>query len=362
MRGGSTLDVSVVIPARNARDTIAACVASVLACDPPPAEVIVVDDFSSDDTATVARAAGARVLRMPRHSGPGAARNRGAREATQPLLAFTDADCEVRTTWLARMVSEFDPGTLGVTGGYGGPAATPDSTRRRMEAMHAHSEFTQRLAPARVTAPISSNLLTSASGFRAAGGFPEYRVRRPFRRESAPGWGCEDLELGHAMVQAIGGEFVWMSRSDVLHRYRTGRTAWWRQQARYCRGIVTACTRDPHLLKSMNRYGRTDGTRSAAAAALVSVVVPTALLRRRPGLALGAMSALVASVAPRWSYVLGHAPSRGVSGAADGLIDAVGLAFSWAWGLASGVTTALCTPTLWWRGGRSDPRGQRCAA
>ena len=88
--------IAVIIAAYNASKTIARSVQSALAAD-YVAEVMVVDDASSDDTASVARSAGAgddrlRVLRQETNQGPSAARNR-AIEATQaPLIAILDAD------------------------------------------------------------------------------------------------------------------------------------------------------------------------------------------------------------------------------------------------------------------------------
>ncbi|MDP3861518.1 MAG: glycosyltransferase family A protein [Phaeovulum sp.] len=83
----------VVIPAYNAARTLAEALASVLGQSVPPAEVVVVDDGSSDNTATIAAgfAPRVRVLRQS-NTGPGAATTRGVQEITSPILAFLDAD------------------------------------------------------------------------------------------------------------------------------------------------------------------------------------------------------------------------------------------------------------------------------
>lgn len=83
--------ISVVIPAYNAQNFIAEALRSVAAQTRAVAEVIVVDDGSADQTATIAERCGARVLRQI-NAGPSAARNAGIRAATQPWIAFLDAD------------------------------------------------------------------------------------------------------------------------------------------------------------------------------------------------------------------------------------------------------------------------------
>ncbi|UUL82392.1 glycosyltransferase family 2 protein [Sphingomonas qomolangmaensis] len=76
--------------------TIAKAIASALA-QPEVAEVIVVDDASTDATVSVARTAGrddhrVRVLVQNANQGPAAARNRAIAESDAPLLAVLDAD------------------------------------------------------------------------------------------------------------------------------------------------------------------------------------------------------------------------------------------------------------------------------
>jgi glycosyltransferase involved in cell wall biosynthesis len=85
--------VSVVIPAFNAARYIAEAVESVLAQTVPPAEIIVSDDGSTDETAAVVRRFGDRVRwHAGSNAGAGTARNRGVALARGELLAFLDAD------------------------------------------------------------------------------------------------------------------------------------------------------------------------------------------------------------------------------------------------------------------------------
>jgi glycosyltransferase involved in cell wall biosynthesis len=90
-----SLAISVVIPAYNRAHMLAPAVTSAWSQKPePPAEVIVVDDGSDDDTATVAEELGARVIRHPRNLGLAAARNTGVEAASCEWVALLDSDDE----------------------------------------------------------------------------------------------------------------------------------------------------------------------------------------------------------------------------------------------------------------------------
>jgi glycosyltransferase involved in cell wall biosynthesis len=96
------MDVSVVIPAYNAAHHLTETLASVSAQFRPPLEIIVVDDGSTDATAQIAAAAGARVIRQP-NGGASAARNAGVAVARAPWIAFLDADDRWRPAFIERV-------------------------------------------------------------------------------------------------------------------------------------------------------------------------------------------------------------------------------------------------------------------
>lgn len=88
--------ICVIIAARNAADTIGRAVASALA-QPEVAEVVVVDDASTDATGTAAQAVDdgtgrLSLLTLAANGGPSLARNRAIAASSAPLIAILDAD------------------------------------------------------------------------------------------------------------------------------------------------------------------------------------------------------------------------------------------------------------------------------
>jgi glycosyltransferase involved in cell wall biosynthesis len=101
-------EVSLIIPANNEAETLAAVVAGAL---PLVDRVLVVDDGSDDDTAAVARAAGAELLAHPRRLGKGSALRSGL-DALLPevsgFLLFMDGDGQHDPADIPAMLARLD--------------------------------------------------------------------------------------------------------------------------------------------------------------------------------------------------------------------------------------------------------------
>lgn len=112
--------LTVVVPVFNGAATLPRCLSALAEALPAGAEVIVVDDGSTDETRALAEGdpSRPRVLHHETNQGTSAARNTGWRAAASPLVAFVDADMVIEPDALRVLVGvlEGHPELLGANG------------------------------------------------------------------------------------------------------------------------------------------------------------------------------------------------------------------------------------------------------
>ncbi len=164
--------VSVIVPVFN-RASLLPGLISALRCQTVPVEIVIVDDGSTDDPGADLPEVGLKFITQ-KNSGPAAARNRGAREASGEILAFTDSDCTPAPDWVEKLVKSLnEPGTGAAAGSY--DIANPCSLLARL----IHSEIRWRHARfgEYVRALGSYNFAVRKETFESLGGFDEtYRA------------------------------------------------------------------------------------------------------------------------------------------------------------------------------------------
>ncbi len=114
-----TLAFSVIVCAYNEERYLASCLHSLLAQSRAPDEILVVNNASTDQTASVAASIpGVRVVEEP-EKGLVRAREKGRRVARGDVLAYIDADCRAPFGWLESVERAFeDRHTVAVSGSY----------------------------------------------------------------------------------------------------------------------------------------------------------------------------------------------------------------------------------------------------
>ena len=101
--------LSIILPAKNEAPALAALLPRLRAAQ-PEAEIIVVDDGSTDDTRSICRSSGVTCLSSPYSMGNGAAIKRGARAASGDILVFMDGDGQHDPADIKRLLDQLNRG------------------------------------------------------------------------------------------------------------------------------------------------------------------------------------------------------------------------------------------------------------
>jgi glycosyltransferase involved in cell wall biosynthesis len=184
--------LSIVVPAHNNADDLLQCLAALQRSLPADAEILVVDDASTDDTPTRAATTGVRVLRRCQNGGPGAARNDGARAARAGILFFVDADVVIAADAIDRVLAAFvaDLELAAVFGSYDARPRDPGVVSRYRNLLH---HFVHQHGNTDASTFWAGCGAIRRAVFEAVGGFDVIR----FPRSS-----IEDIELGYRLRTA----------------------------------------------------------------------------------------------------------------------------------------------------------------
>jgi len=192
--------VSVIVPARDAAPTLERTLQALRAQQLAEAfEVIVVDDGSGDDTASIAKVHEpfVRLISNERSAGPGGARNCGVQAARAPTLAFTDADCFPTPRWLANGLDAIADADL-VQGRVEPDPSVPRTPFDRTLVVESDGGFYQ-----------TANLFVRREVFDGVSGFRDWALERRGRR----GWSV-DRRRSRETRTPIGEDtlFAWSAR------------------------------------------------------------------------------------------------------------------------------------------------------
>ena len=214
--------ISVLIPAYNEADRIAATLAAVrsFAEERHISEIIVVDDGSTDDTAARAQEAGADVVFRQTNSGKGAALNRALSLAQGDILLLLDADLGATATEAVQLLSPVVSGAADMTiatfprnTGKGGGVGLVVRLARWGIA---------RLTGQKMQAPLSGQRAVRRQVLEDSGGFADGWGAEVALTVSALQNGYRVLEIGTQMSHRVTGR----SPAAILHRAQQFVAAW----------------------------------------------------------------------------------------------------------------------------------------
>jgi glycosyltransferase involved in cell wall biosynthesis len=203
--------VSVIVPARNAEETVGECLASLMRLDYDPGrrEILVIDNGSSDRTVEIVREYPVCCLFESRR-GPSAARNRGVQASRGEIVAFTDADCVVTTGWLRALVRGFErPEVWAVAGEI---VAYPPRTPAERYVARRKARWQEPALRATRPFAVTSNAAFRRETFDRLGLFDPRLIK------------AQDKDFGWRFLGAGDPELAYSSEALVLHHHRP--TAW----------------------------------------------------------------------------------------------------------------------------------------
>ncbi len=214
--------VSMVIPGRNVSGTIRACLEAAVPLLEKPglAEIIFVDDGSTDDTIEIVEQFPVRLVRGAAR-GPGAARNLGWRVAENPLIWFVDSDCVCEPDALEHLLPHMQSPEVGaVSGSYGN--MRPDS----LLACLIHEEIIDRhrRMPTRVDFLATFNVVYRREALERVGGFDERFLKG---QDAELSWRV--MEAGYGLHFEIASRVRHFHATRWLRYFRTQRLqGYWR--------------------------------------------------------------------------------------------------------------------------------------
>jgi len=183
--------VSVIIPCYNCQEEIEPCIQAVLTGALLPAEIITVNDCSTDKTGETLSALARKhpetvhVVTMKTNGGPAKARNAGARKAKGDLLFFLDSDTEILPDALANFVSRVRESDA-VVGIYDEEPINTGASPRYKALLYSYLLGQSGVQPYDQFSASCAGI--RAEAFKAVGGYNEWFL---------PGLDFENEELGH---------------------------------------------------------------------------------------------------------------------------------------------------------------------
>jgi glycosyltransferase involved in cell wall biosynthesis len=211
-------DYSIVVPAYNEERFLGATLAGLkaaMAAAPARGEIVVCDNNSTDGTAALAEAEGARVV-FEAVNQISRARNAGARAARGRLLVFVDADTHLPPALLGAALAALRSGTV-----CGGGAAVRFEGASTDSVLAAAVRFWNRLSR-RHRLAAGSFVFVTREAFDAVGGFSEqvYASEEIWLSRALARWG-RDRQLDFVILQeppvvTSNRKVEWFSASAVL--------------------------------------------------------------------------------------------------------------------------------------------------
>ena len=216
------MNVSIIATVKNEAGNIAALLDSMLCQTHPPDEIVINDNWSSDETSTIVQRyidAGHPIRLVRGGNNIPSGRNNAIRYAQGPLIASCDAGLTLPSEWLAALVAPLEQGTADVAAGF--YVAAPESLWEIALGATNYPDV-EEVDPATFL-PAGQSVAFTKAAWEAVGGYPEWADT------------CEDLLFDLALKQR-GFRFQFVPEAAVRFRPRSDVRTYLRQYYTYARG------------------------------------------------------------------------------------------------------------------------------
>lgn len=214
--------VSLIATVKNEAANIAALLDSMLAQSRPPDEIVLNDNWSSDETPAIVQRyvdAGHPIRLIHGGHNIPSGRNNAIRHATGPLIASCDAGLVLPPNWLADLIAPLEAEDADVASGFYVPA--PESLWEFALGATNYPDVAE-VDPEQFL-PAGQSVAFTKAAWEAAGGYPEWAAT------------CEDLIFDLALKQR-GYRFRFVPDAAVHFRPRSTVQGYLRQYYTYARG------------------------------------------------------------------------------------------------------------------------------
>jgi glycosyltransferase involved in cell wall biosynthesis len=224
--------ISVIIPVYNDTPHITLCLNSILSCNYEGGiEIIVVDDGSSDGLRELVNSFPCSFIATGKNSGPGPARNLGAKSAKGDIVAFVDSDCIVASNWLSIIDNIFRDNKIKAVAGRFSENLNPEFIARYR---YCEASFYMINEKTFVNTFTASSFACRKDLFLKVGGFGN----RP---------AAEEITLGYRLYK-IGINILCVPEFVVAHHCLSTLKGYLKQQFAWMKNFFIACQFYPEMV------------------------------------------------------------------------------------------------------------------
>jgi len=210
-------NVTVLVAVLNKKNTVEACIDSLLKLKEAPAKIMVVDGYSKDGTYEMLKGYGNKIKLLQYPENLSATFNWALNKISTEYVALTDGDCVVYPDWLEKLTEGFGEESVVAAAGYCG---TPNSLSLFQTVIGLELESRFKRLPRFINRAPTMNLCIKTDMARKTG-FDEKQMV------------AVEVDFGHRLTKL--GKMAYVPEAKVLHYHRSSLKGYFKQQKDYAK-------------------------------------------------------------------------------------------------------------------------------